>query len=401
MFNKLRHYLTGWRRLTVDSKNAAGAFDLMYKNEIRFSGEQMMADGRVTVMIREREYKRFTILAEETEIEYAASELLGLPVTLGFIRRRPMLLIGLILAVFWLIYSENLVWDIKITGNTKTPTDEIINHLSDLGFEVGTNFKKVNFNKLHATYVAEQQDIAWLSIYMNGTVAEVQVKELYEDTRPKHEGGIYANVVATEDGVVESVNVFEGQAAVKAGDFVRAGQVLISGVVENKDGSVRYEYAAGEVICKIARKATVKVQSEREVKRYTGQEITKKSVKIFKKSINLFIKGGIEYPTCDKIDMMEQLCPFGLVRLPVWINTTVYKEYETVVETVPPSTAADDALRQLSALIKEKTADGELISKSVTTEFDNGVYRIDCLLHMLCDIGTTAEFYAENIESQK
>lgn len=401
MFRKLQNYLCGWRKLTVNPAYTAAVFDLMYRNGIRFFDEEMSDCGDVTVTLREGEYKRFADIAKDLQLEYSVTEIRGLPVTLGFIRRRPMLILGLVLVLTWLFYSENLVWSIRIIGNTKTPTDEIIDHLSDLGFEVGTYYPEVNFNKLHATYVAEQQNIAWLSVYMNGTVAEVQVKELYEDTRPKHENGVYANVIATCDGIVESVNVFEGQAAVRAGDLVRKGQVLISGVVENKDGSVRYEYAAGEVICKTVDSASVKVLPEREVKRYTGQETAKKSIKIFKKSINLFIKGGIEYPTCDKIDMMEQLCPFGLIPLPVWVNTTVYKEYETVVEAVPPSAATDDALRQLSTLIKEKTAGAELTSKSVTAGFEDGAYKIDCLLYMLRDIGKTAEFTADNTDTQK
>ena len=90
--------------------------------------------------------------------------------------------------------------------------------------------------------------------------------------------------------------------------------------------------------------------------------------------------------------MMEQLCPFGLAALPVWIGTTVYREYETVTETVSPKTAAEDALRELNRLIKEKTAGGELTSRTVTTSFEGGVYVIDCLLYILKDNGTTAVF---------
>ena len=52
-------------------------------------------------------------------------------------------------------------------------------------------------------------------------------------------------------------------------------------------------------------------------------------------------------------------------------------------ETVVPSDAAEDALRELNRLIKEKTAGGELTSRTVTTSFEGGVYAIDCLLYIL------------------
>lgn len=392
MLRRLRNYLCGWRKIKVNAECRRDAFDLIYKNELSFFSERMGDDGQVHFVMRERECRKFFELAESFEVTYEASPIRGLPVTIDFLRRRPMIPLILLLSAVWLFYSEKLVWDIRVEGNEKTPTGEITAYLDELGFGVGTYYPDINFNRLHANYVAGQDDIAWLSVYMHGTVAEVQVKELYRDERVKPEKNTYANVVATEAGVVESVAVYEGQAAVKAGDIVVPGQVLISGVVEMKDGGMRYEYAAGEVICKTADSAHVEIPLEIEKKVYTGRQKTKKSVKFFKKSINLFIKGGIEYTTCDKIDMMEQLCPFGLTALPVWIGTTVYREYETVTETVSPKTAAEDALRELNRLIKEKTAGGELTSRTVTTSFEGGVYVIDCLLYILKDNGTTVEF---------
>ena len=394
MLGRLRNYLCGWREIKVGAEQRREAFDLIYKNELSFYSERMEEDGGVRFVMRERECRRFFALAEARETEYECSEVRGLPVTLNFLRRRPMIPLVLILALVWLFYSEKLVWDIRIEGNDKTPTEEIVAYLDELGFGVGTYYPDVNFNQLHANYAAGQDDIAWLSVYMHGTVAEVQVKELYRDERVKPGENTYANVVAVEAGVVESVAVYEGQAAVRPGDIVGPGQVLISGVVEMKDGRVRYEYAAGEVICKTTDSAHVEIPLEVEKKVYTGRQKIKKSVKFFKKSINLFIKGGIEYTTCDKIDMMEQLCPFGLATLPVWIGTTVYREYETVTETVSPETAAEDALRELNRLIKEKTSGGELTSRTVTTSFEGGVYVIDCLLYILRDNGATVEFTA-------
>lgn len=392
MLRRLRNYLCGWREVKIDAECRSVAFDLIYKNELTFFSERMGSDGSVCFIMRERECRQFFVLAESTEITYESSPVRGLPVTIDFLRRRPMIPLVLLLSTVWLLYSENLVWDIRVEGNEKTPTEEIIAYLDELGFGVGTYYPAVNFNQLHASYVAGQDDIAWLSVYMHGTVAEVQVKEKYKDERVKPGENTYANVVATEAGMVESVAVYEGQAAVKAGDIVVPGQVLISGVVELKNGGGRYEYAAGEVICKTADVVHVEIPLEVEKKVYTGQEKTKKSVKFFKKSINLFIKGGIEYTTCDKIDMMEQVCPFGLTSLPVWVSTTVYKEYEIVTETVSPETAAEDALRELNRLIKEKTAGGELTSRTVTTSFEGGVYVIDCLIYILRDNGTTVEF---------
>ncbi|MBR6022854.1 MAG: sporulation protein YqfD, partial [Kiritimatiellae bacterium] len=128
------------------------------------------------------------------------------------------------LAALWLRFSGGIVWDIRVEGNSKTPAETIVSQLESLGFGIGTRFRDVDFDQLHADYVAMQNDIAWLSVYMDGTVARVQVRELWADGVRPDRSSTGANVVAGESGVIEEVNVFEGEAAVKPGAFVLPGQ---------------------------------------------------------------------------------------------------------------------------------------------------------------------------------
>lgn len=396
MFAGLVDYFCGTCRVSIPIEHRREAFDFMYRETIPFRRE-MIGGCSVSFTVRLGDAKKLACFADRSEFEICFCDAGGFPVALHFLKKRPILPLGVLLCAIWLLYSQNLVWDIEITGNSKTSESTITEQLETLGFGVGTYYPSVNFNQLHADYAASQNDISWLSVYMNGTVAEIQVRELWEDEREVHDSGVYANIVAAADGIVREVNVFEGQAAVRAGDLVREGQVLISGIVEKKDGGVRYEYAAGEVICETASPIHVEVSCEREEKQYTDREKVRKSIKFFKKTINFFINGGIEYATYDKIDMMEQVCPFGLKELPVWIMTEVYREYENVVCEIPADQAADEAMAQLTQRIREETDGAELVSKTIETKLEDGVYNIDCLLYLNRDIGTTIEFTAEDV----
>ncbi|MBP3368284.1 MAG: sporulation protein YqfD [Clostridia bacterium] len=391
MLSRFRLFLVGWREFYLSKDDRSAAFDLMFCGGISFSRERER-DGRVSFRVRESCAAELCSLLEGACIEYALGEVHGLPALVRWLFYRPAIPIGAALFLIWMLYSSRLIWDVRVFGNTKTSEAEIIALLDELGCGIGDYYPSIEFSKVHANYAAAQNDIAWLSVYMNGTVAEVQVRELWADTRPRHEAGVSANVVATCDGIVESVNVFEGQAAVRAGDLVREGQVLISGVVENKDGSVRYEYAAGEVYCTVAEPISVKIEPEREKKVYTGRFFSKKSVKIFKKTINLFGKGGIEGATYDTIDTMEQLCPFGLGTIPIWISKTEYREYVTERETVSPEDAAEYVMMELSREIKARASSGTMLSKSVEISADESGYRLDCLLYLSRDVGKTLEF---------
>lgn len=351
-----------------------------------------MPDGTITVRLRGKNGERFRHCADREGIRYSMGAERGLPVVLSFLLHRPAVPLGILLAAAWIFWSGRIIWDVRIDGAVKTDPAEIIALLDDLGCGIGDCFTAIDFNDLHAKYAAAQQDIAWLSVYMNGTVAEVQVRELWKDERNLPPEGTYANVLADADGIVESVSVREGQACVKTGDLVRKGQILISGVIGQKDGSIRYEYAAGEVICRTAQPISAEIRTNREEKVYTGRESAKKRLKFFKKTINLFINGGTLYTNYDKIYTMEQVCPLGLCELPVWCETVTFREYETVIREISAEEAAEEAMTALTEQIRTATQNAELLSRQLDAGFADGIYRIRCLLYLRRDIGRTEEF---------
>ena len=392
MLDRLSDFLCGWRTLSVPPEERTRTFDLMYRSGIPFTEEHSSPDGTVTVRLRGKNGIRFRYYAGRDGIRYSLGEERGLPVVISFLLHRPAIPLGVLLAAGWLFWSTRIIWDVRIDGASKTDPAEIIALLDELGCGIGDYFPAIDFNDLHAKYAAAQQDIAWLSVYMNGTVAEVQVRELWKDERVRPPENMYADVLADADGIVEEVNVREGQACVKPGDLVRKGQVLISGVIVQKDGSIRCEYADGEVICRTAQPIRVEIRTEREEKVPTGRETTGKRIKFFKKTINLFGNGGTLPTNYDKIYTMEQVCPFGLCEIPVWYETITCREYETVMRKVSPEQAAEEAMTVLAGQIRTAVQNAELLSRHIDTGFTDGVCHIDCLLYLRRDIGRTEEF---------
>ncbi len=399
MLKRLTDFVSGWQTLIVPPEERVHTFDLLYKNGIPFTDEKRTSDGTITIRLHGKNRLLFRHFAEKDRLPYTLSDPHGLPTVLSFLRYRPAFLLGALLFTGWMFYSTRIVWDVRIDGATKTDPAEVIAHLEELGCGIGDYYPSIDFNDLHARYAASQRDIAWLSVYMNGTVAEVQVRELWRDERNLPPENTYANILAEADGIVESVNVIEGQACVRPGDLVRKGQVLISGVIAQKDETIRYEYAAGEVLCRTAHPIRVEIRTNRETKSYTGRENIKKSIKFFKKTINLFGNGGTLYENYDKIYTIEQVCPLGLCELPVWLEESRYREYETVTRDIPVEEAADEAMASLTEQIRAATQNAELLSKSVTADFTDGIYTIDCLLYLRRDIGRTEEFQTAGTES--
>lgn len=393
MLEWLWHFFSGWVEIAVDSTCRSTLADLLWRLEIPFWHEKRKAD-TLRVRIPFHSYPVFSAQAEENCFCFTVNGQGGWPVVLRFCRCRPGILLGFCLLLFWCLYSQNLIWDIEIDGCVTLDPSEVEKILTEAGCGVGDFVPVIDFDLLHARIKADNPDIAWMSVYMNGTTAEVQLRETKHPENRSHPPGTYANVVAAEAGEIVSVQVFEGEAVVKTGDVVMPGELLISGVVSMKnEGQSRTEYAAGEVLAEVAVPLSLEVSCVKEKKVYTGREKTKKSIKIFKKSINLFANTGIPYATYDTIDKMEEVCLFGRFQIPVTIYSTVCREYEMVEEKRSSKEAVEEAVKKLREETEKAIGSGEMLRRTVTTSVsEDGSCRIDSLLYVLRDIASTEEF---------
>jgi len=397
MFRRIWGVLCGYVVLHIAKEARGAVYDIIFRLGMDFFGEKNRKGELILCLPREYE-KTFCACLSECGVEgVTISDLRGFPVAIRFLRRRLGILLGILMFFLWSFVSQRIVWDIRIEGNTVTPDDEIIGLLSELGCGYGAWIPSIDYDDVHAKYLAASENIGWISVFMNGTVAEVQVRELVRKPRTEHEDGVYANVVASEGGEIEIVRVAEGQAAVKKGDVVKAGDLVISGIVEKKDqylpeGGFRYEYAAGEVIARTARSIEVEIDLQREEKVYTGEETVRKSIKIFGNLVKLFQNSGIVYTKYDKIDKIERVSLFGLWDLPLWMEETVFREYRYEMREISPEQAAAEAFAELRYLTDEAVGNGELLRRTVSSSLEDGKYIIRCLLYVERDIGETKEF---------
>lgn len=86
-------------------------------------------------------------------------------------------------------------------------------------------------------------------------------------------------MVSKADGIVARVETMDGEAAVKEGDTVTEGEILISGTVSMEppmysDQPVRYyqTHARGRVEARTWRTLTASIPLTAQVKAYTGEE---------------------------------------------------------------------------------------------------------------------------------
>ncbi len=148
------------------------------------------------------------------------------------LRRRWTLAPGLALCALCCALFLSRVWlvDVSFTGPSAALGDEraIRACLEENGVAVGMPASRVDAELLQSELLAEAGDYSFVGVRCQGVRLLVEASP--EVPAPKvYDLGYARDLVAARDGVVESVTVRSGHAAVQPGDTVRAGQLLIRG----------------------------------------------------------------------------------------------------------------------------------------------------------------------------
>ena len=339
--------------------------------------------------MRMREVRRLEALAAPLAAPPNVSPPHGLPAVWERLRGRWGLAVGAALCVGIVWLSTTVVWEIDVTGNRRLSDADIQEILAGSGFSVGTRFGSIDFDVLQNEILLGTDAISWIAINMQGSVAHVEVRERLAG-RMEADGSRAANVVAAENGQILEISVTGGQAAVSPGDIVRAGELLIGGVISVGEDGVRFERAAGRVLAQVQREICVEIPARQSVRRYTGSEVRAFSLSFFGKVIKLSQNSGIGEGSYDKIIVNTPfLLPDGRA-LPVsWICETA-REFSLTETRLTEAQAAVMARRAFREMWEERLADAALLSLETEPVWDGEVYRITA--HAVCeaDIARTA-----------
>jgi len=236
--------------------------------------------------------------------------------------------VGLLLgaALFSLILSlcGCMVWDISLSEGVLDPSLEAA--ISKAGLKKGMFISDFDSEAFRASFLNDNPEYSYVSAGIHGCRAYVWLNERTE--KPELEGieGA-ANLIAGFDGRIVRCEAISGEVKVKHGDAVSKGQLLVSGIVELKNGAYRIEEAKGRVFAATEREFSTAVNLEAEEKIYTGREKNGIFINILGKNINFFNFSGNLYEFYDTIEEREEIYLFGSFKLPFYRVKRSYLEY--------------------------------------------------------------------------
>lgn len=314
------------------------------------------------------DYRRLRRPARRCGLRMRVRARRGLPFLLRPFRARWGLAVGAIAALVLLQLLSSRIWVITVQGNDRLSDEQILQALEPWGVTVGGNFDTIDIPAAQLAALQQLPDLAWLSVNVSGSVANVLVSERtlslpVEDTAP-------ANIIAACDGVIVDMDVTGGQAAVQVGDAVRTGDLLIGGVTDSNVGPL-LKRASGTVTARVTATVTVTVPLQETVKQEQIR-LCRPTVTLFGLQIPLYTSGKADEEHTERI--LPYLLRAGDKVLPIgWtVQERVTWEEQVIVRTKEEAVA--EARRRLTeqerqfaemtieACDKEETDDGATVT---------------------------------------
>ncbi|MCL2755021.1 MAG: sporulation protein YqfD [Oscillospiraceae bacterium] len=223
----MRSYVT----FTAIGANAAEFIDELVRSEVRVFG--VSADKEVyRVNAAPRSYKAIAELASSYGVRTRVVRRHGA----YFVMRKERGKVGVfagVLGFFAVIAAlSGYVWDIRIEGNSQVSDYQIMQELDKSGIRTGMRFGAKAANLAEVELALALSELAWVSIEQSGSRINVKVSEAGgvrdSEAIPLNQP---ANVISTHTGRLVSAEVYRGELLFEEGSGIRAGDVIVSGVV--------------------------------------------------------------------------------------------------------------------------------------------------------------------------
>lgn len=204
-------------------------------------------DKTIHAFVSLNQYEKTTQIAQKSGMNVSKIQGHGLPFIAKKNKHRIGLLIGAIFFVVFSFVSSLFVWNIEIDQSQTVSTEKVLQSLEEIGFGVGSLKSKVDTEVLTREILFEYaNELSWMAINLSGSYASIEIR----DYVPLRDNSTYtqaSNLVADFDGVLLSVDVYNGEKNCVVGSAVKAGEILISGAVQNSDFSLDYYQADGKI----------------------------------------------------------------------------------------------------------------------------------------------------------
>ena len=222
---------------------AQGGFPDLFLEECAVRGAALAGVKRqgagLCAFTDEKNFPLARAAAERAGMDLTVTRRTGLPSLLRRYRARAGIPAGLLAGALLLAFLSGRVWEVRVTGNRRVGSEEILDVMEELGVTPGTPLRRLDLKAAEREAQNRLPQLSWIAVNVSGCKVLVEVREIIETPKMTDERD-YANIVASRDGVIVRADVLEGAGQPLVGSAVVKGDLLVSGVIEMNNGFRRF-----------------------------------------------------------------------------------------------------------------------------------------------------------------
>lgn len=408
-------------RVTSDNKER-------FINMCRFKDIRLYSitpgDGYIEAQMAAKDFRRLREVARKTKSRVKIIKKSGLAFMAFRYRKHYSFVAGIFLCISFLYICSLFLFNITFSGNISLTQPVLLRYLDSIGVKNGMRISAIDCDMIETKMRQDFDEITWVSATVKGNHLYVYIKEndgylnaaenlqsqnSSMQSEANENGGAAgseisgSNIVATQNGIVESIITRSGTPMVKKGDEVTAGQILVSGIVEIYDDT-------GELMTKRAvnADADIYVRNETEYsdtleavyeqKVFTGRKKTVKTLAFGDYILNI----GFEKPGFKMYDTVYNYKNVALEEnfyLPVAFGSRTYYEYELVQSEYTDEEAVAILNKNLNAALSEYLENNvQILDNRVRILKNNDAYVCEGTLVMLTPQSEKSPLTQEQIQ---
>ena len=385
MLMRLWNFTRGYVKIKLECYRPERIVNILLAEGVVLHNTERMNTHEMQAVISLKDYQLVCDSAQTYDYTVTVLSSHGLPVFFRVLASRPLLIFSVLLWLAAAIILSGRVFIFNITGCDRVSENEILTLMENMGIKKGSPKAGIDCKELSRAVLEYDSRISFADIRLHGVVLTAVIHEA-DTFKFSEKDDTPSSIYADKDCVIVKITVRHGTPAVKPGQAVRRGELLIS-------GDITPEHGNSEKPVKIAAEGTVSAQTA-----YRFCVTVERSAEIFIRSGRVFPYTDIKFFSLDfpseipfadyETEILHTAMFTGCV-LPLKIESGSAYELVNVISDLDDTRMKQLALKKADALIlKTVPGDARIIMRS--SEFswnDDGSLELTVNIQAIENIG--------------
>lgn len=309
LFLSFLRYIQGYAEFEASGGFPERFINLCTKNRIPLWNIKNTS-GTITAATTENALKEVERTAGKAGMDLSVRRVVSLKSSLEKHKKRKGLLFSLLFCVLVTVFLSFFIWSVSVEGNEQYSKEEILHIFEENGVKIGSFKSSIDTVSVSEKAVSALDKLSWAKVNIRGCFAVIEVRELkdkpdiFDESKP-------VNIVSDSDGVIIKYEVSKGTPLLKPSLAVTKGDLLVSGVLTNSDGSERLVHSKSFITARV--ETTVKGDFNSKLFSLNGEN-TRYSVFFFGLTLPDYKNKDALFESREYLDNKNRLLPLGIFR---------------------------------------------------------------------------------------